>query len=60
MQFEIGLASLQLGDVRHERRDADAAGDEDVQAGGGVQGEQVGRRRYLQGVTHLDVSMQVL
>ncbi|MNP49062.1 hypothetical protein D3C76_1432250 [compost metagenome] len=59
MQFEIGLASLQLGDVRHERRDADAAGDEDVQAGGGVQGEQVGRRRDLQRVTHLDVPVQV-
>ncbi|VVN69855.1 hypothetical protein PS685_04965 [Pseudomonas fluorescens] len=60
MQFEVGLALFQGRDVGHERCDANAPGDQDVQAGGRVQGKQIGRRRDLQPVADPDLAMQVV
>ncbi|MNC78147.1 hypothetical protein D3C81_1865790 [compost metagenome] len=59
MQFDVCLLLLQGRDVGHEGCDANTAGDQDVQAGGQVRGEQVGRWRDLQGVADLDTLVQV-
>ncbi|MNL65589.1 hypothetical protein D3C87_1899390 [compost metagenome] len=56
----MGLALFQGRDVGHERCDANAPGDQDVQAGGRVRGEQIGRRRDLQPVADPDLAMQVV
>ena len=47
IQAEIGAATLQLGDHRHDRRDADAAGQQQVALGIRREREMVARQRDL-------------
>ncbi|MNC48532.1 hypothetical protein D3C75_976490 [compost metagenome] len=58
MQREAGATALEFGDLGKERGDADAAGDQQVMARLGMQGEQVGRWRQLQAVALLHLLVQ--
>ncbi len=58
MQHEIGAAALQLGDHRHDRRDADAAGHKEVPLGRLGERKIVAWERGLDRVADPDLVMQ--
>ena len=58
MQMKLGPAPLQLGDHRHDRGDADAAGDQPMPFGFVHQGEEVARPRHFEQIADPRLLMQ--
>jgi hypothetical protein len=59
IEAELGVAALEFGDHRHDRGDADAAGQEEVTLGLRGEREMVARQRHLDDIADPHLIMQM-